>query len=309
MLIEIEKLLADPFVTDVLISPPTGVWVDDGRGLHAVAGLAVTEESVRALAQELISRGGRHIDQLGPMADVRLSGGIRVHAVLAPIAHAGTAISIRVPRTQGWTLEDLVSAGMVSGDQAATLRTAVAHRQNILISGSTGTGKTTLLAALLAGVSESERIITIEDVAELEVRHPCVVGLEARQPNGDGVGAIGLGELVRQALRMRPDRLVVGECRGPELLDFLTALNTGHSGGGITLHANSLAQVPARLVALAHAHQMSATALTSLAGSAIDLVVHLERPDGQRRVAGIGVLRQTPEGLCVESVPSGATEP
>ncbi|CAB4887376.1 MAG: pilus assembly protein CpaF [Actinobacteria bacterium] len=309
MLIHIEQLLADPSVTDVLISPPTGVWVDDGRGLHAVAGMPVTEESVRVLAQELISRGGRHIDQLGPMADVRLSGGIRVHAVLAPIAHAGTAISIRVPRTQGWTLDDLARTGMASDDQVAALREAVAQRQNILISGSTGTGKTTLLAALLAEIPESERIITIEDVAELEVRHPCVVGLEARQPNGDGVGAIGLGELVRQALRMRPDRLVVGECRGPELLDFLTALNTGHSGGGITLHANSLAQVPARLIALAHAHQISAAALTSLAGSAIDLVVHLERRDAQRRIAGIGVLRETPEGLRVEPTRSQANHP
>jgi pilus assembly protein CpaF len=160
----------------------------------------------------------------------------------------------------------------------------------MLISGATGSGKTTLLAALLAEVPHDQRIVSIEDVAELDVRHPCVVGLEARQANSEGVGGIGLGELVRQALRMRPDRLVVGECRGPELLDFLTALNTGHAGGGITMHANSLPEVPARLRALAEAHALSASALTALATVAIDLVVHVQRTDGRRVVSQMGKL-------------------
>jgi pilus assembly protein CpaF len=179
---------------------------------------------------------------------------------------------------------------MMSARTEARLRSAVAERKNVLITGATGSGKTTLLAALLAEVPHNQRIVTIEDVAELDVRHPCVVGLEARQANSEGVGEIGVGELVRQALRMRPDRLVVGECRGPELLDFLTALNTGHSGGGITLHANSLADVPARLRALAEAHGLAASALTALAAVAIDHVVHVHRSEGRRCVSQIGSL-------------------
>jgi pilus assembly protein CpaF len=179
---------------------------------------------------------------------------------------------------------------MMSPDIAQRLRSAIANRENMLISGATGSRKTTLLAALLAEVPHDQRIVTIEDVAELDVRHPCVVGLEARQANSEGVGGIGLGELVRQALRMRPDRLVVGECRGPELLDFLTALNTGHAGGGITMHANSLPEVPARLRALAEAHALSASALTALAAAAIDLVVHVQRTEGRRVVSQMGKL-------------------
>jgi len=179
---------------------------------------------------------------------------------------------------------------MMSLDVEQRLRSAIANRENVLITGATGSGKTTLLAALLGEVPRDQRIVTIEDVAELDVRHPCVVGLEARQANSEGVGGIGLGELVRQALRMRPDRLVVGECRGPELLDFLTALNTGHAGGGITMHANSLAEVPARLRALAEAHDLAASALTALAAVAIDLVAHVHRIEGRRAVSGIGGL-------------------
>jgi len=290
MLRRIEELMADPSVTDVLISPRTGVWVDDNSGLHAVADIVVSESDARQLAEELLARGGRHIDQLTPIADTRLDHGVRVHAVLAPVSRSGTSLAIRVPRTRGWSLAELAAQGMMSARTEARLRSAVAERKNVLITGATGSGKTTLLAALLAEVPHNQRIVTIEDVAELDVRHPCVVGLEARQANSEGVGEIGVGELVRQALRMRPDRLVVGECRGPELLDFLTALNTGHSGGGITLHANSLADVPARLRALAEAHGLAASALTALAAVAIDHVVHVHRSEGRRCVSQIGSL-------------------
>jgi len=290
MLRRIEELMTDPTVTDVLISPATGVWVDDESGLHAVPGINVSESATRALAEELLARGGRHIDQLTPIADTRLEHGVRVHAVLAPVSRSGTSLAIRIPRTRGWSLADLAGHGMMSPEIAQRLRSAIANRENMLISGATGSGKTTLLAALLAEVPHDQRIVTIEDVAELDVRHPCVVGLEARQANSEGVGSIGLGELVRQALRMRPDRLVVGECRGPELLDFLTALNTGHAGGGITMHANSLPEVPARLRALAEAHALSASALTALATVAIDLVVHVQRTDGRRVVSQMGKL-------------------
>ena len=282
--------MTNPTVTDVLIAPATGVWVDDDSGLHAVPGINVSESAARALAEELLARGGRHIDQLTPIADTRLEHGVRVHAVLAPVSRSGTSVAIRIPRTRGWSLADLAVHGMMSPEIEHRLRSAIANRENMLISGATGSGKTTLLAALLAEVSHGQRIVTIEDVAELDVRHPCVVGLEARQANSEGVGGIGLGELVRQALRMRPDRLVVGECRGPELLDFLTALNTGHAGGGITMHANSLAEVPARLRALAEAHALAASALTALATVAIDLVVHVQRTEGRRVVSQMGSL-------------------
>jgi pilus assembly protein CpaF len=242
------------------------------------------------LAEELLARGGRHIDQLTPIADTRLNHGVRVHAVLAPVSRSGTSLAIRIPRTRGWTLADLAGHGMMTSESELRLRAAIANRENVLITGATGSGKTTLLAALLGEVSHDQRIVTIEDVAELDVRHPCAVGLEARQANSEGVGGIGLGELVRQALRMRPDRLVVGECRGPELLDFLTALNTGHAGGGITLHANSLAEVPARLRALAEAHGLAASALTALTTVAIDLVVHVHRIGGRRAISQMGSL-------------------
>jgi pilus assembly protein CpaF len=290
MLRRIEELMTDPTVTDVLISPGTGVWVDDESGLHSVPGINVSESAARALAEELLARGGRHIDQLTPIADTRLEHGVRVHAVLAPVSRSGTSLAIRIPRTRGWSLADLAGHGMMSPEVSQRLSAAIANRENMLISGATGSGKTTLLAALLAEVPHDQRIVTIEDVAELDVRHPCVVGLEARQANSEGVGGIGLGELVRQALRMRPDRLVVGECRGPELLDFLTALNTGHAGGGITMHANSLVEVPARLRALAEAHALSASALTALATVAIDLVVHVQRTEGRRVVGQMGKL-------------------
>jgi pilus assembly protein CpaF len=290
MLRRIEELMTNPTVTDVLVSPATGVWVDDDSGLHAVAGIQVSESAARALAEELLARGGRHIDQLTPIADTRLDHGVRVHAVLAPVSRSGTSLAIRIPRTRGWTLADLAGHGMMTSESELRLRAAIANRENVLITGATGSGKTTLLAALLGEVSHDQRIVTIEDVAELDVRHPCAVGLEARQANSEGVGGIGLGELVRQALRMRPDRLVVGECRGPELLDFLTALNTGHAGGGITLHANSLAEVPARLRALAEAHGLAASALTALTTVAIDLVVHVHRIGGRRAISQMGSL-------------------
>ena len=253
----------------------------------------------QALAEELLARGGRHIDQLTPVADTRLDHGVRVHAVLAPVSRSGTSLAIRIPRTHGWSLSDLAAQGMMSTSMADRLRAAIVQRENVLITGATGSGKTTLLAALLAEVPHDQRIVTIEDVAELDVRHPCVVGLEARQANSEGAGEIGVGELVRQALRMRPDRLVVGECRGPELLDFLTALNTGHAGGGITLHANSLAAVPARLRALAAAHGLASSALTALATVAIDLVVHVHRSEGRRSISQIGSLVERSGELAV----------
>lgn len=281
--------LDDPGVTDLFVNGSAGLFVDRGSGPARAREWRVTDEEVRDLAVALIAAGGRHIDDAAPCVDVRLGGGIRVHAVLPPIAPAGTAISIRVPRLSSAGLDDLRSSGMFDEPTHRHLGDAIAARRNLLVSGAAGAGKTTLLAALLRQAPAHERIVTIEDVAELQIDHPHHVRLEARQPNLEGAGGIGLARLVREALRMRPDRLVVGECRGDEVRELLSALNTGHDGGAGTVHANSLRDVPARLEALGALAGLDDRALARQAASAIDLVLHVERGrDGARRLAAVG---------------------
>ncbi|WP_375401422.1 CpaF family protein [uncultured Amnibacterium sp.] len=275
--------------TDLLLDGRGMLWRDDGTGMHPVdGGPRFDVTAARALAVELIASGGRHLDDATPFADVRLPGGLRVHAVLPPVSTGGAVVSIRVARSSPWRLDDLVRSGMLGTDQAAALRRVVDDRQNVLVCGPAGSGKTSLLAALLAETRADERVITVEDVAELAVEHPHVVGMEARQANADGAGGVDLGRLIREALRMRPDRLVLGECRGAEIADLLTALNTGHSGGG-TLHCTSLSRVPARLQALGALAGMTPEAVRAQAVAAIDVVIQLERR-GTRRIAGLGRL-------------------
>lgn len=281
--------LDDPDVTDLFVNGAAGLFVDRGAGIIAVREWRATEEEVRELAVALIGAGGRHIDDAAPCVDVRLDGGIRVHAVLPPIAPEGAVISIRVPRLEVATLDDLQRRGMFDGAVRRRLGEAISARANLLVSGAAGAGKTTLLAALLAEAPDQERIVTIEDVAELRIAHPHHVRLEARQPNIEGAGGIGLARLVREALRMRPDRLVVGECRGDEVRELLSALNTGHDGGAGTVHANSLSDVPARLEALGALAGLDDRALARQAASAIGLVLHVERDAaGARRIAAAG---------------------
>jgi pilus assembly protein CpaF len=286
--------------TDLLVDSAGDLWVDEGGALVRAASWVLAEPEVRALAVRLIAAGGRHVDEAHPCVDVRLADGIRVHVVLPPISTGGTLISIRMPRRSRPRLDEL---GMVDTAGLAGLRRAVARRENILITGAAGAGKTTLLAALLAEAPPTERIVLVEDVAELSIDHPHVVGIEARQPNLEGAGGIGLDALVREALRMRPDRLVVGECRGPEVRELLGALNTGHDGGAGTLHANSLADVPARLEALGALAGMTETALARQAVSAIHRVVHVQRDGGRRRVAAQGRLVEDARGrLAIEEL-------
>lgn len=272
---ELRALVEDPRTTDVFCNGPGEVWVDHGAGLTRVP-LPLSEVRLRELAVRLVSLGGRHVDEAAPAVDARLEGGIRVHAVLPPVSPIGTLLSIRLPSDSRVELRD------------ERLLRLVRERANILITGAGGSGKTTLLAALLSQADPSERIIAIEDVAELRVDHPHFVSLEARQPNLEGVGEVSLSRLLREALRMRPDRLVLGECRGAEVRELLSALNTGHDGGAGTLHANSLADVPARLEALGALAGMSDAALARQAVSAIGAVVHLDR--ATRRVEAIGRL-------------------
>ena len=231
---------------------------------------------------------------------MRLADGTRFHAVLSPVSRPGTTISLRVPRTRVFSLPDLVATGTVTDRGAELLRLLVAARAAFLVSGGTGSGKTTLLAALLSLIDPAERLVLVEDASELRPDHPHVVGLEARPPNVEGAGAIELRTLVRQALRMRPDRLVVGEVRGPEVVDLLAALNTGHDGGCGTLHANSAADVPARVEALALAAGLGRDAVHSQLASGVDVVLHLVRGrDGRRRLAEVATPRRDVAGLVV----------
>lgn len=299
--------LDDPTVTDVFINGERGLWVDRGAGAARDPLWRADEEAVRELALGLIGLGGRHLDEASPAVDVRLTSGMRIHAVLPPIATGGTTVSIRIPRVLRPTLDDLDRLGMFRAQSRALpwLCSLVADRVNVLVSGAAGSGKTTLLAALLAEAPASDRIVTIEDVAELTIAHPHHVALEARQANLEGAGGVGLARLVREALRMRPDRLVLGECRGDEVREMLAALNTGHDGGAGTVHASGLREIPARLEALGALAGLDDVALARQAVSAIGAVVHVARArDGTRALVGAGRLELSDGRLSiVETAP------
>lgn len=290
----LEPLLRRADVTDVLVNGPAEVWADSGDGLRRTSVEFPDEAAVRRLAQRLAASAGRRLDDAAPYVDARLVDGARLHAVLPPIAPGGTCVSLRLPRSRTFTLDELVATGSLDPDGARLLASLVRARLAFLVSGGTGTGKTTLLSALLGHVAADERVVLVEDSGELRPDHPHVVRLEARPANAEGTGAVTLRDLVRQALRMRPDRLVVGEVRGAEVADLLNALNTGHEGGCGTLHANAAADVPPRLEALAVSAGLSRAAVHSQLAAALDVVVHLvrERGDGLRRVAEVCVLRR-----------------
>ncbi|MFF0779494.1 TadA family conjugal transfer-associated ATPase [Streptomyces sp. NPDC003720] len=299
----LEPLLADPGVTDILVSAPDRVWVDRGGGLELTPVTFPDAAAVRRLAQRLAAVAGRRLDDARPWADARLPDGTRLHAVLPPVAVGCTCLSLRVVRPRAFTLGELVEAGTVppGGDQV--LRALLAARLSFLVSGGTGSGKTTLLSALLGLVQPGERIVLAEDSAELRPDHPHVVRLETRPANQEGAGLVTLEDLVRQALRMRPDRLVIGEVRGPEVVHLLAALNTGHEGCG-TVHANAAADVPARLEALGTAAGLDRAALHSQLAAALSVVLHLVRDgSGRRRIAEVHVLERDDSGL-VRTVPA-----
>ena len=291
-------LLATEGVTDVLVNGAGRVWCDGPGGLRraAVAGLD-TEEQVRALAVRLAAAGGRRLDDASPWVDARLPSGVRLHAVLPVLCRGGTHLSLRVPAAAGVDLDELCRRGSLTAGLATVLRGVVATRRGLLVTGATGAGKTTLLAALLSLVDPQERLVLVEDAAELAPRHPHVVSLQARPGNVEGAGHVGLDVLVRQALRMRPDRLVVGECRGAEVRELLLAMGAGHAGAA-TLHAARPEDVEVRVVALAGAAGIDpVTALLQLR-TAVDVVVPVERgPDGRRRVLGLWGWDPAAEGV------------
>lgn len=294
----LEYLLGDPSITDILVNGPDDVWVDGATGLRRIGRIFQADDEVRALAVRLVAAGGRRLDDGSPAVDVRMEG-LRIHAVLPPISTSGTLLSIRIRRPTVFTLPELVDSGTVAPRMAEALTLMMRHRLNFLISGATGTGKTTLLSTLLGLVGADERVVLVEDAAELDPAHHHTVGLQSRHGNLEGAGVLDLTELVRQALRMRPDRLVVGECRGAEVRELLSAMNTGHDGAGGTVHANSADAVPARLAALAALAGSTPDALALQAASALDALVHVVRDARGRRVASLGLLELGPDNNLV----------
>ena len=288
--------LEDPSVTDVLVNGQHGVWVDRGRGLERWAELVLGEREARALAVRLAAACGQRLDDACPVVDGRLPDGTRVHAVLPPVCADGTAISLRTLRRRALSVPELLERSTVGADGALLLRRLVASRANVLVSGATGVGKTTLLAAMLSLVPPDERIVCIEEAPELNPDHPHTVHLQVRRANVQGAGEVSLEHLVRAAVRMRPDRLVLGECRGAEVRDVLGALNTGHDGGWATVHANAAADVPARLTALGALAGMLPETVAAQAVSALDAVVHLRRAGAVRRLAEVAVLERDARG-------------
>jgi pilus assembly protein CpaF len=294
----LDPLLALPDVTDVLVNGPDDVYVDRGHGLEPMDVHFDDDDAVRRLAQRLAAQAGRRLDDASPWVDARLHDGTRLHAVLAPLARPGTVISLRVPARRSYSLAGLREVGSLTGDGLQLLQRLVSSRAAFLVAGGTGSGKTTLLSALLSEVAPTERIVVVEDATELRPDHPHVVGLEARPANAEGAGQVTVRDLVRQALRMRPDRLVVGEVRGAEVVDLLAALNTGHEGGCGTVHANSTADVPARFEALGVAAGLPREAVHSQLAAGIEVVVHVGRSgDGRRAVDQVAVIERTDAGV------------
>lgn len=294
----LDPLLRNPSITDVLVNAPDSVWIDDGSGLIRSDIRFTGEDEVRRLAQRLASGAGRRLDEASPFVDARLANGARLHAVIPPLSSEGTAISIRIPRTSGFTLRELQASGSATPMMANLLADLIDARVSFVISGGTGAGKTTVLGALLSRVGDHERLILVEDSAELTPECGHVVRMQARSANVEGAGVVSMRDLVRQSLRMRPDRICVGEVRGAEVVELLTALNTGHEGGCGTVHANSARDVPARLEALALMAGLDRPAVHSLMCAGLDCVIHVERiAGGQRVIRGIYSLERADNSL------------
>jgi pilus assembly protein CpaF len=292
-------LLSNPDITDVLVNGHKEVWIDQGHGLEKTKLTFLNEESVRSLAQKLALSTGRRLDQSQPYVDAQLTKTIRLHAVLSPIANPGTVISLRIHRPQILSLDELVINKNITTSQKDFLNQIIKEKKSFVICGGTGSGKTTLLNSLLSEVNRNQRILIIEDSRELNPQHPHVVSLEGRPANIEGMGLITMKDLIKQSLRMRADRLIIGEVRGAEVIDWLSALNTGHSGSAGTIHANSIHEVVIRFESLGLMAGLSKEAIHSQLRTALDYVIHIERDsDGKRQVKAIGEFHTDSTGNC-----------
>ncbi len=307
----LEVLLADPAVEEVMVNGPGRVFVERGGRIEATDVAFVDEEELRNAIERILAPLGRRVDELSPMVDARLADGSRVNVVIPPLAIDGPAVSIRRFGARRPGPGELVRLGTLTADQRRLLESAVGARRSILVSGGTGSGKTTLLNALSSFIGETERVVTIEDAAELRLQQPHVVRLESRPAGVEGRGEVTIRNLLRNALRMRPDRIVIGEVRGPEALDLLTALNTGHDGALSTVHANSAADALSRLetLALMAGVGLPHAAVAEQVQRGIDLVVHLERrADGARLVTDVAEVVRAAGTTAVRSVDGAARE-
>jgi pilus assembly protein CpaF len=286
----LDDLLHDPEVTEVMCNDFDEIWVERD-GIVTRADITFSDrDQYRQVIEKIVSAVGRRVDESSPMVDARLPDGSRVNAIVPPIAVHGACLTIRRFSEEPFSIQDLIGFGSLSDDLAVVLEGAVRGKLNVLISGGTATGKTTMLNVLSQFIPEHERIITVEDAAELQLQQPHVVTLEARPPNVEGQGQITIRDLVRNTLRMRPDRIVVGECRGGEALDMLQAMNTGHEGSLTTLHANSARDALSRLemLVLMAGHELPERAIREMIASAIDLIVQITRlPDGSRKITSV----------------------
>lgn len=286
-------LIADPDVTDVLVNSPEEIWVERANRLERADTSFPDEAAVRRFAQRLAVQAGRRFDDASPFVDARLPDGTRLHAVLPPIAVNGTTLSLRIPRRRLYSLDELRELGTLNAAGAGILTEIIRKRVPFLITGGAGTGKTTLLSTLLSLCGSDERLVLVEDCAELMPDHPHVVRLESRPANQEGRGQVTIRDLIKQALRMRPTRIVLGEARGAEIMDLFSALNTGHEGGCGTLHANRPHDIPARIEALALLAGVSREAVHSQASAALRIAIHLDRNEfGRRYLQSIAVVRR-----------------
>ncbi len=298
----LESMLADDSVTEIMVNASNTLFIERKGKLERQPEAFADDEQVRALIDRIIGPLGRRIDESSPMVNARLPQGHRVHAVIPPIAIDGPMLTIRKFREHIISIEEMVQLGSFDNDMATFFTWAVKSRKNLAVSGGTGSGKTTLLNALSCKISPDERIITIEDSAELRFQeHPHVIRLEARPINAEGVGEVTIRDLVINSLRMRPDRIVVGECRGPEALDMLQAMNTGHDGSLTTLHANSPADAVMRLSTMVrYSGDLPIDVIESQIASALDCIIQTARaPDGRRFVSEVVEVARGQKGMPV----------
>jgi pilus assembly protein CpaF len=286
----LEPLLADRSVSEIMVNGPFSVYVERGGKLEKTEAFFTDDERVRAVIERIVTPLGRRIDESSPIVDARLRDGSRVNAVIRPIAIGGACITIRKFSKQPFTLETLLALGSLSPQIGRFLQNTVGAKKNVMISGGTGSGKTTLLNILSGAIPAGERIVTIEDAAELKLLQPHVISMETKTANMEGRGAYTIRDLVKNALRMRPDRIIVGECRGGEALDMLQAMNTGHDGSLTTIHANSPVEALARLetLVLMAGMEIPGRAIREQISRSIDVIVQVSRmPDGSRKVTSV----------------------